>query len=430
MADLAKRFTAADLIPVGDLMVAVQDRLRASDGVSAFDTTPAPIELNRRRETPRRVLTIAASAAIAAAAFLFMVSIFDSVGTVPAVTPLLVPPPPGWVPPGMIGPDGALYVTDCMDARILRVGLDGRVTEFAGAGSGGFTNGFSGDGGPATRAHFGCPTGIGWDAAGRLFVVDHLNDRVRMIDSTGIITTIAGDLGSDLGDGGPASEAGLTQPTYLAFGSDGSIYFCDRDAARIRKIDRAGVITTVAGTGAPGFSGDGGPATQAKIDTPNGLILNGAGDLFFSDGGNNRVRKVDTNGIITTIAGTGERQLAGDGGPAVQASLANPSGLAFDDVGNLYVADYDHNLIRMVNPAGRISTVAGTGKTSGPAGYNGPALGGHIVAPETLTFGHNGLLYITEDSDAPRVLVLNVGNGNLSTLAVRCVAGAVIGPPC
>jgi sugar lactone lactonase YvrE len=429
MSDIANRFAAGDLIPVDDLMAAVKDRLRAPDEGRVADT-PVPIDRRQRRERPRRILTIAAAAAIAAAAFLFMVQAFDSTGPLPAAPRLLVTPPAGWVPPGMLGPDGALYVTDCLDARVLRVDLDGRVTEFAGAGAGGFTNGFSGDGGPATRAHFGCPTGIGWDAGGRLFVVDQLNDRVRMIDTNGIITTIAGDLGSDLGDGGPASQAGLTQPTYLAFSGDGSLYFVDRDAARIRKIDSTGVISTVVGTGRPGFSGDGGPATRARIDTPNGLVFDAAGNLYFSDGANNRVRKVDTNGIITTIAGTGDRRLSGDGGPAVDASLADPSGLAFDDAGNLYIADYDHNLIRVVDPAGRISTVAGTGKTSGPARYRGPALRGDIVAPETLTFGDDGRLYITEDSDAPRVLVLNPASSTLSTLAKRCVSGAVIGTGC
>jgi sugar lactone lactonase YvrE len=430
MADLSARFRAADEIPVDGMLGTVHERIREVEGGMVVVSVPRPSSARPRIGAARRLATVAATFLVASLVVGLALRVFSLTTLVAA--PVLETPPAGWRPPAGLGPDGALYVTDCLHARVYRFDLDGSVTPFAGAGLGGFTNGFSGDGGPATAAHFGCPTGIGWDAIGRLFVVDHLNDRIRMIDRTGIITTIAGDLGSDLGDGGPALDAALDQPTYLAFSPSGDLYFSDRDAARIRKIDAGGTITTVAGTGEAGYSGDGGPATQAQIDMPNGLVIDDSGNLYFSDAGNNRVRKVDTNGVITTVAGDGHPRYAGDDGPAIDSSLSDPSGLALDEAGNLYIADYDNAVIRRVSPDGVITTVAGTGDTRGPLEYDGPARSGHLDAPETLTYRSDGTLFITEDAETPRILTLDLRTGTLTTLAERCPTGAlsIIGRQC
>jgi sugar lactone lactonase YvrE len=254
-----------------------------------------------------------------------------------------------------------------------------------------------------------------------LFVVDHLNDRVRVVGTDGIVTTIAGNgvLGSDLGDGGPATAASLFHPNYLAFAPDGSLYVTDRDNQRIRRIDLDGNINTVAGTGDIGFSGDGGPATEAELDLPGSLFIDQDGTVYFSDGGNNRIRKIDTNGVITTVAGTGKAGYSGDGGLATQAQLAGPQGVVVDAHGNLYIADYDNNVIRRIDTHGVITTVAGDGNASGRLHYNGPALRGYIRAPEVLTIGPDGRLFITEDDVVePRLLAYDPTDQTLSTVAV------------
>jgi sugar lactone lactonase YvrE len=387
---------------------------RFAPRVDAFE------RFSERRERHRRNQRLGAGIVAAAVILLLAGAVAWAIRSpqhdVPA-TPRLVPPPGGWVPPRAFGPDGALYVTDCNNARILRVEPSGDVTRFAGAGAGGFTNGFSGDGGLATAAHFGCPTGVAWDAAGRLFVVDHLNDRVRMIDTGGIVTTIAGDGDAELGDGGQAAHAFLNHPTWLAFAPTGELYVSDRDAARIRKIDLSGIITTVAGTGRPGFSGDGGSAVDAQINSPNDLVFDASGNLYFADESNNRVRKIDTSGVITTVAGNGTAGYAGDGGPAVNATMSGPAALAIDRAGNIYVADYDNNVIRRIDTDGSIETVAGNGADEGPLRYDGPARDGYIRAPVTLAIGPGGRLYITEDDPViPRLLSFDPRTRTLSTV--------------
>jgi sugar lactone lactonase YvrE len=183
-----------------------------------------------------------------------------------------------------------------------------------------------------------------------------------------LLVTVAGG-GTELGDGGPATSAGLCGPNDVVVDAAGNLYisdggiFCDGPGGHsIRKIDPNGIITTVAGSGLPGFAGDGGPATSARLNTPLSVAVDPAGNLYIADWGNYRIRKVDANGIISTIAGTGERGYSGDGGPATAAQLFGfgefGAGLAFDGVGNLYVADGDK--VRKIQPSGIITTVAGT----------------------------------------------------------------------
>ena len=222
--------------------------------------------------------------------------------------------------------------------------------------------GYAGDGGPALSAQFYFASGVAVDSSGNLYVGDTANRRVRKVSSAGIITTIAGTgVQGFSGDGGPATNAQLLGPSGLTTDATGNLYIVDD--LRIRKIDTTGVITTVAGNGTGGFSGDGSQATNAQLSSPYGVAVDGSGNLFISDDGNRRVRKVASNGIITTVAGTGTYGSAGDGGPAISAQLTGASGIAVDKTGNLYISDSsplndndDCACVRKVSPAGVIST--------------------------------------------------------------------------
>ena len=269
-----------------------------------------------------------------------------------------------------------------------------------------------GDGGPATEAHLDAPEGLAFDGAGNLYIADAYNHRVRKVDAfTGVITTVAGTgrptwddrrlsgPGGYSGDGGPATKAQLDFPADLAFDATGNLYIADRHNHRVRKVDaRTGVITTVAGTGVQGFSGDGGPATEAQFGYPEGLAIDCAGNLYIADAYNHRVRKVDAfTGVITTVAGTGEIAHGGyrsdvldeDGGPATEAEIA-PKGLAFDGAGDLYIADMYHDRVRKVDAfTGVITTVAGTGEV----GFDWSA--DRLTSPVGLAFDGAGNLYLS-----------------------------------
>jgi sugar lactone lactonase YvrE len=410
MADLSTRFRAADGIPVDGIVEDVRRRL-ADPSLVAIRSIPTP---PRRRAA--RVLTIAAAILIVLVAFGLAWRLVRGLMNVVPATPILVTPPEGWSPPGAVGRHGALYVADCLHARIVRVALDGRTSEVVGAGAGGYTNGDAGDEGPANEAHFGCPASPAWDAAGRLFIADELNDHIRVVDQNGIVHLLAGDRGNDLGDGGPASQAELLQPSTVAFDAAGNLYISDRDNERIRKITLDGTITTIAGNGVAGYSGDGGPATDAMIDTADAIAIDAAGNVYFSDANNNRVRMVDANGIITTVAGGG-RSL-GDDGPAVDAKLADPNGLVFDVAGDLFIADYDHGRIRKVDPSGTITTVAGTGSDRVLHDVQGSALETPLGAPIAIALAPDGRhLYIVQDVYPTPVSVLDLETGRIETLA-------------
>jgi len=412
MADLKTRFRDLDQIPVEDIVEVVRGRLLVEGEDVLRPVPPLP-----QRSHGRRLLTVAAALLMAAAAFALAWRLIGTIGTEVPAGPFLVTPPAGWTPPGQFGSDGAFYLADCEHARILRVTAAGDVTSFAGAGPGGFINGYSGDEGPARDAHFGCPNTPAWDADGRLFIVDHLNQRIRLVDQAGIVHLVAGDPIATLGDGGPALDASLYHPSALAFDAAGDLFISDRDNARIRRIDANGIITTVAGTGRPGFSGDGGSATEARIDTPDAIVFDAAGNLYFSDANNNRVRMIDASGIISTIAGTGAAGYSGDGGPATQASLADPNGLAFDRDGNLYIADYDNGVIRKVDTKGTITTVAGTGSPRIIRHYDGPARQASLGTPIVLAMSPDGRhLYVTQDVYPIPVSVLDIRTGRLTTL--------------
>jgi hypothetical protein len=216
-----------------------------------------------------------------------------------------------------------------------------------------------GDNGPATSAYLYDPGGVAVDSAGNVYIADGENNRLRKV-SNGVITTVAGNGTPGFsGDNGPATSAQLHDPARVAVDSAGNLYIADNNNYRIRKVSN-GAITTVAGNGTRGFSGDNIPATSAQFHDPFGVAVDSAGNLYIADSGNNRIRKV-ANGIITTVAGNGTPGFSGDNGPATSAQLNGPAGVAVDSAGNLYIADGGNNRIRKVSN-GVITTVAGNGR--------------------------------------------------------------------
>lgn len=253
---------------------------------------------------------------------------------------------------------GNIYIADFFNCRIRRVNSSGIITTIAGNGVGGY----SGDGGIAQAAQINAPAGIAIDASGNIYIADTYNHRVRKINTSGIISTIAGNgvMGYG-GDGGPALNCSFNYPWSVKIDASGNIYIADTGNQRVRKIDPSGIITTIAGNGTTGFSGDGFIGTLAQLNSPQGVAVDATGNVFISDKFNNRIRKVSPTGIITTIAGTGFQGYWGDGMNATNAHLYNPVGIATDGIGNVYFADYLNNRIRMINLAGVINTVVGSG---------------------------------------------------------------------
>ena len=253
-----------------------------------------------------------------------------------------------------------VFIADTSNHRIRKIDTNGVITTVAGIG----TNGFSGDGGLATNASLNSPGGIGFDSAGNLFIADTANHRIRKVDVNGLITTVAG-IGTNgySGDSGPATNASLNSPAGIGFDSAGNLFVADTQNSRVRKVDINNVITTVAGNGSSAWptAGDGGAATNAIVRYPTSVAADASGNLFIVDAGDDRVRKVDTNGIITTVAGNGNPTYAGDGGSATNASLYYPWGICLDASGNLFIADEANNRIRKVDTNSIITTVAGSG---------------------------------------------------------------------
>ena len=290
---------------------------------------------------------------------------------------------------------GNLFIADPGNERIRKVDSAGVITTVAGTG----IRGFSGDGGPAVDARLSSPGGVAVDGAGNLFIADLFNHQIRKVDSAGVITTVAGTgIRGFSRDGGPAVDAWLASPGGVAVDGAGNLFIADDGNRRIRKVDSAGVITTVAGTGGFGFSGDGGPAVDARLSYPRGVAVDGAGNLFIADWWDDRIRKVDSAGVITTVAGTGGFGFSGDGGPAVDARLRSPGGVAVDGAGNLFIADEGNHRIRKVDSAGVITTVAGTGGF-GFSGDGGPAVDARLRSPGGVAVDGAGNLFIADEGN-------------------------------
>ncbi|RKT19090.1 NHL repeat-containing protein [Streptomyces sp. 1114.5] len=287
---------------------------------------------------------------------------------------------------------GTLYIADYSNNRIRKVTTDGRISTIAGTASASF----SGDNGPANKAQLNQPRGLAADRAGTLYIADAANQRIRKITADGTITTIAGTgSAASTGDNGPANKAQLNYPLAVTVDSTGILYVSDYNGHRVRRITADGRISTVAGTGVAGFSGDNGPANKAQLYYPRGLAVDGAGALYIADGSNHRIRKVAADGTITTIAGTGTAGSTGDNGPATKARLNSPLAVVVDSTGVLYIADHANHRIRKVAADGTITTIAGTG-TAASTGDNGPADKAQVSLPSALALDSVDTLYIAE----------------------------------
>ena len=284
----------------------------------------------------------------------------------------------------------------CMAVLGMSLALSGassaqKVTTVAG--------GFVGDGGPATKASFQIPARVVRDKSGNTYVSDETEQRIRKITKTGAISTYAGTgIAGYSGDGGPANLAKLNVPSGLTVDPTNELILSDSLNNRVRKVDSSGNISTIAGNGIAGYSGDGGPATQASVNFPIDLTYDSGGNLYISDFSNNVVRKVDTSGTISTFAGNGTAGFCGDGGLATSACLDGPKGLATDNSGNLYIVDSVNRRVRQVNSAGVISTVAGNGQ-GGFSGDGGLATAAAIGSPKCVAW-NSGALYISNAGDS------------------------------
>lgn len=312
------------------------------------------------------------------------------------------------IPTGVaVDSSGALVIADSLNDRIRRVS-GGLTATMAGNGS----YKFSGDGGPATSAALNGPFGVALDSGGNLYIADAFNARIRKV-SKGIVTTVAGkETSGSAGDGGPATQAMLRTPLGVAVDSNGNLYIADFNNSRVRKVS-GGNITTVAGNGTPGFSGDGGSATAAGLNLPAGVAVDAAGNLFIADTANHRIRRV-SGGTITTVAGNGTSGFSGDGGPATSAALNGPYGVAVDSSGNIYIADTGNNRIRKIS-GGNIATVAGNG-TAGLSGDGGPAIGAALNSPHGVAVDGAGNVFIA-DTGKGNSRIRKVSGGTITTVA-------------
>ncbi len=311
---------------------------------------------------------------------------------------------------------GNLIIADTLTNRIRRVDAKTGVIKTVAGQYPDF--GFGGDNGPATSALLETPKGVWIDGSGNIFIADTYNNRIRRVDaSSGIITTVAGNgQQSYSGDGGPATSAALNRPEQVAVDAAGNIYVGDTKNHRIRRIDAVTkIITTYAGTGQDGFGGDGGSAQLAGLTFPSQVTFDTAGNFYLADSGNSRIRMVDKSGVISTVAGNGRVNYTGDGGRAVSASLADPSGVAVDGFGQIYIADTANFRIRRVDSGGIIQTVAGNGRTSF-VGDDGPAWGASLLMPYGLTTDSAGNVYIADQVNL-RIRKVDATTGLITTVA-------------
>jgi sugar lactone lactonase YvrE len=313
-------------------------------------------------------------------------------------------------------PSGALYIADTGANRIYKLDRRGRLAVVAGTGR----RAFGGDDGPAERAEIASPQDLAFDRQGNLYFTDSYNHRVRRVGTDGVITTVAGTGKAGYsGDGGPATRAGLSNPQGVAVDRDGDVLVADTFNHVVRKVDAAGIISTIAGAMPPGFGGDDGPAVKALLSIPHAVAVAPDGTIHVSDSGNSRIRSIDPAGTIRTVVGSGGQAglfsagFKGDDGPAVQAQIFSAADVAFDASGRMYVSDSGNNRIRRVEN-GTIHTVAGTGK-AGFSGDGGPATAAELNTPQKLWATPDGEVYFADQSNH-RIRRID-GRGIITTVA-------------
>jgi uncharacterized protein (TIGR03437 family) len=290
------------------------------------------------------------------------------------------------------------------------------ITTIAGNG----VAGFSGDNVPATTTALSSPRGVAFDAQGNMYIAERFNHRIRRVSAGGIITTAAGTGAAGFsGDGGPAANAQLNQPEDVWVDAGGTLYIADSSNHRIRRVTPSGTISTVAGVGSFGFSGDGGAATGAQLNRPTSLVVDAGGNIFVADSSNHRIRRIAVNGSISTVAGNGVQAYSGEGVEATSASLRFPVGISIDSSGNLYIADAGNHVIRRVTPAGIINTVAGNGAGAGTdtgsfSGDGGAATSAGLNTAEDVAVDSTGSLFI---ADSANYRVRKVSGGVITTIA-------------
>jgi len=316
---------------------------------------------------------------------------------------------------------GNLYIADTNNHRIRKIdAATGNISTIAGNG----TEGFSGDEGPATSAALRFPTGVFVDATDEILISDWGNHRIRKVDTSGDITTLAGNgIGGFSGDNAQATDAQLYYPTNVCRDASGDLLIADYDNHRIRKVDATGVITTFAGTGVAGFSGDGGQATSAQFTRPFSVFLDASGNVLIGDSENHRVRRIDSGGVITTVAGSGSvGGFSGDGGLATNAVLNTVAGVTEDAAGDLFIGDFYNRRIRKVTVAtGTIDTFAGNGSPHA-SGDGGPAIDAELFNPAAA---------VSDPDPGGDFLIVDYGNHQIRRVDaagdISTIAG--VGPP-
>lgn len=290
---------------------------------------------------------------------------------------------------------GTVYISDHGNHRIRKVTTDGKISTVAGNGS----PSHKGDGGPAVSAQVSSPRDIAVDSTGAVYLADTGNHRVRKITADGMISTVAGTgVHNSTGDGGPATAARLHTPYGVAVDGEGALFIAEYGGHRVRKVAVDGTISTIAGTGSAGSGGNGGAASKAQLNRPYAVAVDGEGNLYIAEADNHRIRKVAADGTISMFAGTGNVGSGGDGGSATSAQLSGPRGMVVDSAGILYVADYGNHRVRKITPDGVISTVAGTesGTSGGFGGDGGPAVAAQLKNPTGLAVDSVDTLFIAD----------------------------------
>jgi sugar lactone lactonase YvrE len=310
----------------------------------------------------------------------------------------------GYITSVAVDPNGNVYVSDAASNTIRKINTANTISTVAGTFVG-FNvvdpHPYAGDGGLAYASHLNVPLAVAVDASGNIYISDTGNNVIRKVDANGEINTIigTGEQGSS-GDNGPALAASIHDPNGIAVDASRNIYFADTDNHTIRKVTTSGQISTIAGTtGQAGYTGDNGDAASAKLDSPNGIAIANDGTIYFSDH-NSVIRRISTSGKITTIAGTGEEGYSGDGGKAINAMLLAPKAIAITSDGSLLVADSGNNRIRKIaRETGIIETIAGTGE-AGHAGDGGQAVNATLSNPQGLAIASNGYIYVAESGSS------------------------------